>query len=59
MTDHVVEISSIAELDIRFCKQGIIGPRFSKMQENSSKPVTIAREQDALVSPMRCPGTLS
>jgi len=50
---------SIAELDIRYCKQGIIGLQFSKMQRNSSKLVTVAREQDTLVSPMRCPSTHS
>eukprot|EP00253_Pinus_taeda_P032476 PITA_32476 len=48
MTDHVVDISPIAELDIKCYKQGIIGPRFSKMQRNLSKLVTVAREQDAL-----------
>eukprot|EP00253_Pinus_taeda_P033752 PITA_33752 len=48
MMDHVVDISPIVELDIKCYKQGIFGPRFSKMQRNLSKPVTIAREKDAL-----------
>jgi len=42
--DHVVDTLLSVEHDIKYYRQDIIGPRFSEMQRNLSKPVTVASE---------------